>query len=147
MDTEGVKVIGAALKRLNDAENSLASLGVEGVIRRIDEILSPSWEGGANGGPDHSRADEREFERTLFTAFPDYHRIFDDLLIDPPRAAVRWTLTGVHSGPFGGVAASGQPVKIQGMSLFEFDGGRVRRSWVYLDTAALIAQITAKRQV
>jgi steroid delta-isomerase-like uncharacterized protein len=144
MSTEAAAAIRTALIRLNEAENSLASLGVEGVIRRIDAILAPNWEGGANGGPDHSRADEREMERSLFSAFPDYHRVFDDVLIDPPRAAVRWTLTGTHAGEFGGVAASEQTLRAQGMSLFEFEAGRVRRSWIYLDTAGVIAQLTVK---
>ncbi len=55
MRTDAATVIRTALIRLNEAENSLASLGVEGVIRRIDDVLAPNWEGGANGGPDHSR--------------------------------------------------------------------------------------------
>jgi steroid delta-isomerase-like uncharacterized protein len=144
MSTDAATAIRTALMRLNEAENSLADLGVEGAIRRIDDVLATNWEGGANGGPDHNRAVEREVERAFFSAFPDYHRVFDDVLIDPPRAAVRWTLTGTHAGPFEGIEASGRSLRAQGMSLFEFEAGRVRRSWLYMDTAALLAQLTVK---
>ncbi len=83
-ELQSAAAIREALARLNAAENDLARLGVEGVIRVIDEVLGPNWEGGSNGQPDHGRAEERETERALFTAFPDYHRTLDDVVVEPP---------------------------------------------------------------
>jgi steroid delta-isomerase-like uncharacterized protein len=142
-DPQSAAAIREALMRANRAENDLANIGVEGVIRAVDEFLAPNWEGGGNGQPDHSRADERESERALFTAVPDYHRTFDNIVIEPPFAAVRWTFTGTHSHTYLGLPATGRTVSNTGMSLFEFEAGRVRRSWIYFDTAALMQQLTA----
>ena len=141
-DPHAAAAIREALARLNAAENDLARLGVEGVIRVIDEVLGPNWEGGSNGQPDHGRAEERETERALFTAFPDYHRTLDDIVVEPPLAAIRWTTTATHRGTFFGIPPTGRSLRSSGMSLFEFEAGRARRSWVYFDTAGFIQQLT-----
>ncbi len=69
----------------------------------------------------------------------------------PPRAAVRWSLSGRHDGwgPFG--APTGAPVHVMGICHAEFGpyrAGRhapgewsIRREWVLLDESAIWAQI------
>ena len=69
----------------------------------------------------------------------------------PPRAAVRWSLTGRHEGwgPFG--PPTGAPVHVMGICHAEFGpfrGGRhapgewsVRREWVLMDETAIWVQI------
>lgn len=66
--------------------------------------------------------------------------------LDPgrtPRVAMRWRLTGRHtgSGRFG--LASGQPVEILGITHAEVDHarGRILREWVLIDEVALWMQI------
>lgn len=141
--TESAEAIRAVLARLNRAENDLAALGVEGVIKAIDEILAPDWVGGGSGQQPHGRAEERETERALFTAFPDYHRTLDNIVVEPPLAVLRWTIRATHTGDFLGIPASGRKIETTGMSLFELEGGRVQRSSVYFDIGGFIQQMIA----
>lgn len=69
----------------------------------------------------------------LYSAFPDYHRTFHNVVVEPPYAAVRWTITGTQRGTLAGTPATGRPMSLTGMSLFEFEGGRIRRWWLYFD--------------
>ncbi|MEX1056361.1 MAG: ester cyclase, partial [Natronospirillum sp.] len=59
----------------------------------------------------------------------------------PPRAAIRWSLTGKHDGPglFG--APTGAPVHIMAISHAEFGPRGLNREWVLLDEAAIWKQI------
>jgi hypothetical protein len=59
----------------------------------------------------------------------------------PPRAALRWSLTGRHDGwgPFG--RPSGAEVHVMGMSHAEFGPAGLRREWTLYDEAAVWMQI------
>jgi predicted ester cyclase len=140
-DPQSAAAIREALMRMNEAENDLSRLGVERVIGVIDEIHAVNWESGGDDQPPHGRAEEHKTERAFFTAFPDYHRTFHNVVVEPPFAAFRWTMTGTHEGRFFGVPATGRAVRVSGMSMAEFEAGRVRRSWVSLDFSGLMGQL------
>ena len=91
----------------------------------------------------------------LRAAFPDAafrieHVIGRDDPLMPPRAALRWSLHGKHSGwgRFG--TPTGAEVYIMGMSQAEFgpfgNGGEpcVRREWTLIDETAIWKQILLK---
>ena len=141
MTSSDAEVIRAALLRLNNAENSYATLSLEPLIQVIDEVCAPNCEGSTNGDPLRGRDEDRETERAMFTAFPDYQRRFDTIVIEPPFAAVRWTTVGTHTQDFPGYPASGNRVTATGMSLFEFENGRVRRYFLHFDVGAFLAQL------
>ena len=60
-----------------------------------------------------------------------------------PRVAMRWRLTGRHTGGGRFGAATGQPVEILGITHAEVDHarGRILREWVLVDEVALWMQI------
>ncbi len=75
------------------------------------------------------------------TAFPDLHFTTEDLFGEDERAAWRWTMTGTHRGNLGPFPASGRPVRLTGISLFQLSDGRIVRDRVRADMAGLLAQI------
>ncbi len=79
-------------------------------------------------------------------AFPSaefriHHRIGMETRQLPPRAALRWSLSGRHDGwgPFG--RPTGAQVHVMGMSHAEFGPGGLRREWTLFDEAAVWMQI------
>jgi hypothetical protein len=82
----------------------------------------------------------------LRAAFPDsafrmHHVIGREDPMMPPRAALRWSLTGKHGGwgVFG--APTGAEVHIMGMSHAEFGPRGLRREYVLIDETAIWKQI------
>ncbi len=74
------------------------------------------------------------------------HRIGREDAMMPPRAALRWTLTGKHDGWGAFGAPTGANVHVLGISHAEFgpfgaDGGTIRREWVLFDETAIWKQI------
>ncbi len=59
----------------------------------------------------------------------------------PPRAAVRWSLTGAHSGWGTYGAPTGAQVHIMGICHAEFGPWGLRREWVLYDETAIWKQI------
>jgi steroid delta-isomerase-like uncharacterized protein len=61
--------------------------------------------------------------------------------------ALRWRLTGTHTGEFNGVPASGNAVDEYGIDMFEFWNGKIRTVHVVANQWGLTNQMTAHREV
>jgi len=76
-------------------------------------------------------------------AFPFYELIAEDLIAEGDVVALRGTFQGIHSGPFGGIEATGRSVSANLMIFYRIEDGRIAQHWMQFDVAALIAQLTA----
>jgi predicted ester cyclase len=86
----------------------------------------------------------RERAARLFAAFPDLTLARVDLIIDGPRHADRWILTGSHEGELLGLAPTGRKVRVEGATFTVMnDDGLVAEDHHYLDLAGLLAQLGA----
>lgn len=82
----------------------------------------------------------------LRSAFPTarftvHHRIGREDPLAPPRAALRWSLDGVHEGVGAFGVPSGAPVHVMGISHAEFGPRGIRREYVLADEVAVWKQI------
>ncbi|SRR6266508_2691899 len=90
------------------------------------------------------RAAVRERAEWLFAAFPDLRLERVDLVIDGPRHADRWVLSGTHSGDLLGLAPTGRPVRVEGATFTVLgDDGLVAEDHHYMDLAGLLTQLGA----
>lgn len=110
------------LSEMNEAENS-PDLTAEQKSQVVDKLCHPDVQGWANGVSRGGREQEREQEAFLWAAIPDYHRDFEKIIIDPPRAAISWRISG-HLGE--------DTLDLAGSTIFEFDeDARIGRFWMY----------------
>jgi steroid delta-isomerase-like uncharacterized protein len=79
----------------------------------------------------------------LRTAFPDLRFEIHSLISDGDQAAVRWTASGTHLGPFAGVPPTGRRVEWTGSDWFRLHRGRIIDAWVIADGEGLQEQLTA----
>lgn len=94
----------------------------------------------------HGRGEVEQFWSKLRNALPSAkftlcHRVGRSDPMMPPRASVRWRLTGKHDGwgLFG--APTGAMVSVVGISQAEFGDDGVKREFTIFDEAAVWAQI------
>jgi len=57
----------------------------------------------------------------------------DDLFGEGDRVALRFSLTGTHSGQYRQHAPTNQPVNIEGVLLLRFEADQVAEMWVYYE--------------
>lgn len=99
-----------------------------------------------HGFPPDFRADRSgiaEFFRALRAGIPDATIAAQDMLTDGDRVAVRFTLTGTHSGELFGVPPGGARVDVEGITILQFRDERVAERWNRLDDVAFLGQIGA----
>ncbi|MGZ2256876.1 nuclear transport factor 2 family protein [Roseobacter sp. A03A-229] len=108
-----------------------------------DRACHVEYPGGMTG---HSHGDVDQFWMGLRASFPDAtfqidHQIGRDDPMMPPRAALRWSLHGRHSGwgRFG--APTGAEVYLLGISHAEFGPWGLRREYVIFDETTIWKQI------
>ena len=66
-----------------------------------------------------------QFFASLVTAFPDIHRTMEELVTDNVcTVVIRWIVTGTHLGPFMGIAPTGKPINVTGMSMYRISSGQ-----------------------
>ena len=113
------------------------------IPREYDRAVQLELPGGVTG---HSHADADRFWLGLRAAFPNarfaiHHRIGREDPAMPPRAALRWSLTGRHDGWGGFGPPSGAEVHVMGISHAEFGPWGLRREYVLFDETAIWKQI------
>lgn len=129
--------------RYDDILTRIMGADLAVIPKAYDRAVHAEYPGGVtvHGTPEVDR-----FWIGLRAAFPDAafrieHRIGRDDPDMPPRAAIRWSLTGTHSGwgVFG--APSGAEVYVLGISHAEFGPWGLRREWTLYDETAVWKQI------
>lgn len=79
----------------------------------------------------------------LRTAFPDFHAVTDDLLVDAGsrKVAIRWSATGTHRGEFLGIAATGRSIRFCGIEVVRVQDGKIAERWGEWDGLGLLEQL------
>jgi len=85
----------------------------------------------------------REFIGSLVEAMPDMRMEVVETTTEGERCAVRWTLTGTFAGPgsLSGVAATGHPLKLEGVDVLTVREGKVQANDAFSDGLEVARQI------
>jgi predicted ester cyclase len=77
----------------------------------------------------------------MLSAFSDRQVVIADQVVAGDKVATRWTATGVHSGDFNGIPATGHRVSLTGISIDRIASGKIVESWEVTDDAGLLRQL------
>jgi hypothetical protein len=130
-------------QKLADNLQRLMSTDCSGISDSWDRAVETHYPRGLNyrgrRGVDHFWLGLRScFPAAIFKI---HHTIGAETALMPPRAAVRWSLDGTHSGTGRFGTASGAPVHIMGITHAEFGPRGIRREWTLIDETAVYKQI------
>jgi predicted ester cyclase len=85
--------------------------------------------------------DIRENLRQLFAAFDELHLDEDLLFGGNGHVCARWTLRGVHTGEYGGIAPTHREVAVDTCEVYTFTGDKVTECYVYGESMSLFNQL------
>jgi predicted ester cyclase len=97
--------------------------------RRFNELGEFVSEQVSGSGPVDGLADYVEGVKAVCTAFPDYHWELQELVVEDDTIAARLIGQGTHSGPFGGIAPTGQRIRTQELVIYRIADGKIVRCW------------------
>jgi predicted ester cyclase len=114
-----------------------------GHLAAVDEVMSPE---GKYHGPHmpNGVGDRETWKRAVGmyrSAFPDAHVTFEELISSGDTVVGRWTATGTHTGDLPGVAPTGKPIGIGGITIYRFAAGKVVEAWEQLDMLGMWQQL------
>jgi predicted ester cyclase len=110
----------------------------------VDEYMDAKtviYDAGPRPGPITRAAEFKAMARELYEAFPDLKLEVDDVIAEGPRAALRFTATGTHLGPWLGNAPTKRSFTVTGMAHGEWNGDTLVRGWNNIDLLSLLAQL------
>ena len=133
-------------KRYADILGRIMGADMAVIAKEYDRAAHLELPGGVTG---HGPGDADQFWMSLRAAFPSakfalLHQIGRTDPQMPPRAALRWSLTGRHDGWGAFGMPTGADVHIMGISHAEFGPWGLRREYVLIDETAIWKQIVLK---
>jgi predicted ester cyclase len=111
----------------------------------IEEFTSPEWVNHDPAFPEdvHGIEGAKEIYSGYLAAFPDLKMSVVDQVAEGDKVLTRWVGEGTHEGELMGVAPSGNRVRVEGMTIDRFEGGKIVESWDNWDALGLMHQMGA----
>ncbi len=82
----------------------------------------------------------------LLGAFPELKIIVQDVLAQGDSVAVRWTASGLHTGPHLGIAPTMKLVAFRGITWLRFSEGKIVESWDSWNFGRLLTELQQARK-
>jgi steroid delta-isomerase-like uncharacterized protein len=94
----------------------------EGNLAQIDEIFVHDYT--VNGNP-IGVAGVKQAVQMFHNALSDMSIELNDMISESNKIAVRWTVRGIHTGSFLGILASGKPLSLTGINIYQIADGKI----------------------
>lgn len=112
-----------------------------GRLEVFDELLAEDVRDVGPSGETVGREPFKARAGAVYRAFSQRTVTVDALVVEGDAIAWRWTLRGVHTGPFGDVAPTGRAVVLSGVNFQKLRDGRVVEHWTLADVAGVLRQL------
>lgn len=109
----------------------------------IDELFHPEASAWMEGYGRAGRAAFRDQRTALLTAFSDLHVDAAETVAQGDVVVVRWRFRGTHDGDGLGIAPTGLPVDVPGITWIVFRDGRIVDGWDAWNQGALLSMLQA----
>ena len=132
-DTSEVNLVRRAVAALNDGD-------IDGYVDAF-ALDCLRWVGGL--GLALTVPEIRANIEQLFAAFNGLHLDEDLLFGGGVHVCARWTLRGIHTGEYGGIAPTHREIAVDTCEVYTFTGEKVTESYVYGESMSLFNQLSA----
>jgi steroid delta-isomerase-like uncharacterized protein len=127
-------------ERYLDAWNSHDADRIEPLV--ISDVV---WLDPALPEPARGVEEVKDLMRSAWVAFPDLRSTSGPLWLDPHEDSMSWAwrMEGTHDGPLDppGFAPTGRRIDVDGIDVWDFEDGRIRRYRAYYDMAEVARQL------
>jgi predicted ester cyclase len=118
-----------------------------GKVEACADFLAPAYTIRHDPGDpwDGQTLDLRGFQERLTQSrqpFPDQRFEIQEIVGEGDVLACAWLWTGTHLGPVGPFLPTGKTVTLSGITLYDFEEGRIRGHWQVVDRLSLLQQLS-----
>ena len=114
-------------------------------VQAVDKYLSPSHAFVDPNALDEKTGPEayKEIVMRFFQAFSELKFEVQDMICENDKVAAAWTISGVHTGEYRGIAATNKKVSVEGISIHQVADGKIMDTTSVWDTLGLMKKIGA----
>lgn len=102
-------------------ERYLDQVWNNGNIDVLDELYNANFNGGNYGGIAGLKAAVTSYR----TSFPDLNFTIEESIAEDDKIAYRWTARGTHQALYEGVASTGKPITVTGITILHIVDGQI----------------------
>jgi len=115
----------------------------QGKLDAVDDLVAPDCvRHDLRAGEIAPGAEGQKAAPDMFrNAFSDTKLEVEALVAEDDLVAARWTITGTHTGPWAGVAATGRQVRFSGVNFYRVANGKIVELWNLRDDFGLQEQL------
>ncbi len=88
-----------------------------------------------------SREDWKRAIKMYRSAFPDSHVIYEDFIVTEDTVVGRWHASATHTGALPGLLPTNKPIKLSGITIYRFTGGKISEAWEELNMLGMWQQL------
>lgn len=110
----------------------------------VYELMAPDGIGVGQDSPGvtiTSHADFIALHRRMLDAFGEFQLTAEDIIASGDKVVVRWSCVAKHTGDALGMPATNKTVKFSGISIQQYNDGKLTRGWDNWDQLALHQQL------
>jgi len=108
-------------------------------VDKLDEVAASDYTRTASDLNANSLDELKAFMLQVHAAYPDYKITNDGIAAGPDGVFVQWTVTGSDTGR--GEDATGNSLRVTGISRYGFSGGKIAKELVIFDTGSVLTQL------
>ena len=108
----------------------------KGSIDVLDELYEARFNGGYGGV-----AGLKAAITSYRTSFPDLHFTIEEAIAEEDKIAFRWIARGTHQGVYEGVAPTGEPITVTGITILRIVDGQIIEDRAETTIPSLRAQL------
>jgi steroid delta-isomerase-like uncharacterized protein len=113
----------------------------------IDTLVTPSFVYHARGEDVEGIEKFKKWISSDRAAFPDMRFAVVDSIAEGGKVATAFVVEGTHEKEFRGIPATRKKFETVGMTVFHFDGNKIKEAWVVVDGLSAALQIGVVRRV
>ncbi len=106
-----------------------------------EDLCAPDYTAVLGGNPPMDRAGHEGFAKAFYAAFEGIHHDVEQVIAIGDRVAVRFVLSGRHTGSFFGIPATNRHVTIAAHVILHVSDGRVTKLFGIFDEAGMLRQL------
>jgi predicted ester cyclase len=112
-----------------------------GDTKNIDKYFAANWVNHDPSLPPMKGLEGAKQLVALWSGFSDAKVTIEDSVAEGDRVAVRFSMTGKHTGEMMGIAPTGKPIQISATGIFKVVDGKATDNWVIFDALGLLQQL------
>jgi predicted ester cyclase len=125
------------------ARNFYESYNNKALDRSFDDFIAVGLVNHTMGGG-LGRNEWLEFDKALLTACPDLRLTVKEQLAEGNRVVTHWAFEGTHTDEFMDMSASGNIIRLAGISIDRVEAGKITEHCAIADFTGLMQQFMVK---